>query len=154
MTTQTSYSERMPVAFAGQMAGSDYETVSKNVETAAGIGFGLAVSQGVGDKGIVLGGQSEDFVGVTIKDITLVHAVASLDKYVQYETAGVIRRGQVWVQVGSAVAAGDVAHFNASTGVLSNAGGETIAGSRFETSAGSGEMALLYLSGAQNLAAS
>jgi hypothetical protein len=154
MTTQTTYSERQRKAFPGQTFGSDFEDVSRICETAAGIGFGLAVSQGSFDKGVVLGGASEDFVGISTKDITLVHALASLDKYVQYENMGVRRRGMVWVTAGSAVSNGDAVHFNATTGALSNAGGELLQGARWETSALSGEVALVYLSGYQNMAAS
>lgn len=154
MTTQTTYSERMPKAFAGQTYGSDYEDVSRIVETAAGIGFGLAVSRGTSDKGVVLGGQSESFVGITLKDITLVHSVANLDKYIETENCGVRRRGFIWVTVSGAVAMGDAVHYNATTGVISNSGGELVQGAVFESSALNGEVALVYLSGFQKMAAS
>lgn len=153
MVTQTQYSERMPIGYEGQMQGSDYDTVTGIVETVAGIGFGKAVSQGVGDKGIVLGGQSEDFIGITIKDITLVHLLADIDKYSQYENAGVMRRGLMYVVVGVAVGNGDAVHYDAATGAFSNTGGELLAGAVFRSSALAAGLALVYLPGTGKYAA-
>lgn len=147
MTTQTSYSENIGKAQAGQLNGCDFNAVTGIVETGAGIGFGKAVSQGVADKGIVLGGQSEDFLGITIRDVTL--EITDADKYADTKNAGVLTRGQIWVLTGGAVAAGGVVKYNASTGVLSGSG-EIVTGARWVTSAGSGELALVELAGTQN----
>jgi hypothetical protein len=47
----------------------EHSVTTRLCETTAGIGFGLAVSQGTGDKGCILGGSA--FIGVTVRDIAL-----------------------------------------------------------------------------------
>jgi hypothetical protein len=153
-TTQTSYSERIPEALPGLIKGSDYDTRTGICETAAGIGFGLAVSKGVGDQGAVIGGASEFFLGISVRDVTLVHPAATVDKYIEDENMGILSRGTIWVTTGGAVSAGNAVHFNATTGVLSAAGGELLQGARWDTSAASGELAVVRLSGYNNMAAS
>lgn len=145
--TQSSYSERMDPARAGMISGSDYDTDTGIVETVAGIGFGLAVSQGAADKGIIIGGTRLGFVGITVRDVTLESAQS--DKYVRYQNAGVLSRGNVWVAPAVAVSRNDPVHFDATTGVLSNTGGQgPINGARWVTSAaGTGDLALVELSG-------
>src|SRR4051812_27977685 len=92
---QTTYSETIRRALAGTIYGTDFETLTGICETAAGIGFGLPVGQGVADKGVVLAGASNIFIGVTVRDVTLIHALADLDKYVENENVGILRRGHI-----------------------------------------------------------
>jgi len=47
----------------------EHSVTTRLCETTAGIGFGLAVSQGTGVKGCILGGSA--FIGVTVRDIAL-----------------------------------------------------------------------------------
>lgn len=147
-TVQSTYGRRMPHGTAGMAADmTGWDADSRICETAAGIGFGLAVSQGVGDNGAVLGGNQ--FVGISVRDITLAHATA--DKYAQYDNMGVLFAGDVWVTVASGdVEAGEIAKYDTTTGAISSASGTTIAGARFMTSAATGELAILRLTGAQD----
>jgi hypothetical protein len=149
---QTTYVEGIRRALAGTIYGTDYETITGLVETAAGIGFGLPVGQGVADKGVVLAGASNKFIGVTVRDVTLIHATADLDKYVENENVGILRRGMIWVTASIAVAAGDAVHYDTTTGAWSNTGGATITNAKWVKSAGAGEVGLIYLSGIQKMA--
>ena len=139
-TVQSSYSERIDKARAGMIGGSDFNTRTGVVETAAGIGFGLGVSQGAGDQGIILGGSA--FVGISVRDVAV---GAEKTKYEQYMNAAFLTRGQIWVTVLTAVVAGAAVKYDTSTGVIDDATGTTIPGARFVTSAGAGELALVEL---------
>lgn len=151
MAIQTTYSENIRAGLPGLVVGSDYNIDTGNVETAAGIGFGLAVSQGAADKGIIIGGTLAGFRGITVRDVTLESAQA--DEYSQYQNAGVLVRGKIWVTVGAAVAAGDPVHFVAATGAFTNTGDVgPILGARYVTSAALNGLALVELSGYQRSA--
>jgi hypothetical protein len=148
---QTTYPSVMPIAVPGMpatMTGWDADT--KIVETVAGIGFGVAVSQGVSDKGIIIGGAK--FRGVTYRDVTLVPTPTVTDIYPRYASAGVMVRGDIWVLVGAdAVTAGDLAAYIPATGVITKTTGAgtptAIAGGRFTRGAAAGGLALLRLAG-------
>lgn len=144
---QTTYSENMAIAFPGMPADADHSVDTRICETAAGIGFGVAVSQGAADKGALIGGASAAvFVGVTVKDITVID-----DEYAQYDNMGVMYRGTIWVTVGGDVTDGGDVTFASTTGVLSSAAASgsqfAIAGARWMTTASSGGLAKLRLSG-------
>lgn len=149
---QTTYTENQPIALPGMPADADYSADTRICETAAGIGFGVAVSQGSADKGALIGGASAAvFVGVTIADKTI-NNDGGADGYNQYDNMGVMYRGTIWVQVPTAVNDGDDVTFNGTTGVLSSAaagaGQFAIAGARWMTTASNGGFAKLRLSGA------
>jgi hypothetical protein len=106
------------------------------VETPAGIGFGLAVSQGAKETGCVLGGAT-NFIGLTVRDITLVRSpidplasgLAPLDVYPQYSNAGIRSRGHIWVMAGADVNPGDPLFYSAGSGVFGATGGVSGIGS-------------------------
>lgn len=111
---QTTYSEDIPKGFPGMVAqGGPSDRISREVEDAAGIGFGVAVFRGTGDRQITAT-PSADFVGVTIVDKTtagfvsgtVVNNGAAADNYPQKSTAAVMVRGVIWVTAGANVAAG------------------------------------------------
>lgn len=149
---QSTYSENQAAAYAGMIADmSTADVDSRNCETAAGIGFGLAVGQGSADKGVVLGASGAAvFVGISVRDITLVNDVG--DEYQENDIVGVLTRGDIWVTAGGQVAPGNDVTFASTTGVLSSTGTSgsqfAIAGARWMTSAGSGELAIVRLGGA------
>jgi len=150
-TVQSTYSENIAAAVAGMPADADYHADTRVCETAAGIGFGLAVGQGTSAKeGKLDAAADTDFVGVTIRDKTLVND--SEDLYEQYENMAVMTRGDIWVTTGASVSAGDDVTYVKSTGVLSSAAASgtqfAITGARWMTTAGSGALAILRLGGA------
>lgn len=144
---QTAYSERMPKGAAGLIASmTNYDSVSRIVETEAGIGFGLAVSRGTNPRGIVIGGTLAAFQGALIRDPTL--EAGNEDKAQQNSIAGVMRKGEMWVTAGAAVTAGDPVHFNATTGAFLPSGEQgPIVGAEWLDTAASGELARIYLAG-------
>jgi hypothetical protein len=70
VVVQSTYAPQMQPGLVGNIVDMTAASVqSWNNETAAGIGFGLAVSQGANDSGCVLGGAK--FVGLTVREVTL-----------------------------------------------------------------------------------
>lgn len=146
---QTTYQENLDAARAGMIAGSDFDVETGNVETAAGIGFGLAVAQGtLSDNGIILGGTTTTFRGVSVRDIA---AGAEQDENAQYQNIGVLVRGEIWVTVSSDVAANAAVYFTAADGIFTDVSGGNVLvkGARFVTSALNGGLAKIKLSGLQ-----
>ncbi|MFE0754166.1 hypothetical protein ACFW16_09455 [Inquilinus sp. NPDC058860] len=149
---QNSYSETMRPATAGMVANlTNADADSRIVETAAGIGFGLAVGQGGAARGAVLGAAAAaGFVGISIRDVVL--DPADGDTYRQGASIAVLTEGDIWVVTGSAVAAGDNVVFEAATGILSSLPADAthfaIAGARWMTAAAGSGLAVLRLGGA------
>lgn len=149
MALQTTYSTTMRPGLPGMVQNMiPYDADTRICETAAGIGFGLAVSQGAADDGAVLGGASAAvFVGVSMRDITLEGAQG--DSYALGQNMGVMTKGDIWVTVSGAVTAGGDVTFNGTTGALGSAavgaGQFAIAGARWMTGAADGGLAVLRL---------
>ena len=109
---QTTYTERQPIAVAGMPATMEtWDGDTGIVETVAGIEFARAVAQGTNDNGIITAGAT-NFTGVTYRDITLIHANPSFYGYIQGESAGVMTRGDIWVDVFEAVTTKDPVGYN------------------------------------------
>lgn len=147
MAVQTNYSAVMAAAYAGMIASTEpNELISRNVETAAGIGFAVPVIQGAADNGCDLVSAAVDAViGITVRDQSVTG-----DKFEQYDSALLMRKGPIWVTVTDAggVAAGDDVWVKVADGTFSNAdagasGSIKLPGCRWETSAANGELALL-----------
>lgn len=137
---QSTYSRYMSAGSPGVFATtSGWDVDTKQAE--GNIAFGLACSKGSADDGAVLGGNL--FIGISVRDITLVHTTA--DRYEAGDNMGVAIEGDIWVRVGGNVTAGQQAHYDATTGVLSASGGVAIAAAKFETSALSGALAVVRL---------
>lgn len=161
---QSTYTEGMRAPAPGTISGSDYDTITGNCETAAGIPFGVAVATGTvsthGDKATVIGGALATFKGIAVRDITLAPSSASQDKYLERGNMTILRRGQIWVEPREAVVANDPVYFIAATGVLSNSASGALGpinGARWVTSStnntdGAGRRAEVYLPGLQKLA--
>lgn len=136
---QTVYDEHQPAAVAGMVANMrSWDAITRLCETEDGIGFGLAVGRGANDNGCVLAGAIDKFLGVSKRDVTLVHSsAANVDKYVETENVGIHTTGEIWVQVTGTPGPDDPVHFNATTGVFAASGGTgPVLGARWmETSA-------------------
>jgi hypothetical protein len=154
---QPTYQRYLTVGQNGMLADETvWASDTRIVETAAGIGFGLAVSQGaLSDRGCVIGGST--FVGVTRADQTLARADLStpsgpstlaLDTYLQYDNAGILTMGDIWVNCYASVTPATTVTFSATTGQLGLAG-TTITHARWMTtavgSAGTPVLAVLRL---------
>ena len=146
---QTTYTRYQPVAQNGMLASEiNWSADTRIVETAAGIPFGRAVSQGTNDDGCVIGGSA--FVGVTRADPTLPQAagLTTVDTYLQYDNVGVLVTGDIWVYAYAAVTPATAVVFEAATGKFGIAG-TTPADARWMTtaagSAGTPVLAVLRL---------
>ncbi len=151
MSAQTSYAIQQAVAYAGLLyAQAPHDIISRDVETVAGIGFGIAVSRGTDkDRQIILGGD-DTFIGVTIRDLAREGAAnTAAIKYSEKESAAVLRDGYVWVVCPSGCVPGDQANYVDATGVIDSgaagAGETNIVGATFETTAAAGELAVLRI---------
>ncbi len=130
----------MPLGLPGMIAEGQQvkDVVSKRVTTAA-VAFGRVVGRdGVIDGAVKLGGTG--FEGIAIIDKTRVG-----DEYIVGEMAGILRKGTVWVTASTAVDPGDAVTFTAATGVIGDGLATTIAGAKFETSGGIGDLVRVYL---------
>jgi|SRR5215471_4932267 len=151
VAVQTTYTATIQPGAEGQQ-GTMYEddaVDSRNCETAAGIAFGRAVSEGANAGGAVLGGATR-FIGITVRDITLVAKQGqTVDLYQQYQEMGVVLKGEIWVRPVAAVTHGSPATYDSTTGQLNPAtAGVAIPASRYITSASAGQLALLQLTAA------
>jgi hypothetical protein len=146
MTVQTEYRENLKKGTPGLIQGTDYNTQSVIVETAAGIAFGKPVSKGTGETGVVLGGAVAGFRGITVRDVAL---GAETDTYAQYKTASILKRGTIMVEAGAdGIAAGDDVYYNATTGVWSNSAGGNVGPilrARFASGGDTGDIVLVEL---------
>ena len=136
------YKSQPDVGVAGSIATTENRDIkSRTVEDAAGIAFGLAVAQGANDKGIraVKAGDTK-FVGITALDLS------SRDdaKFVQYESARILKKGGIWVEVTEDVKAGDDVAVDLATGKF-NKSGAKYPNARFETSGVAGGLAQVEL---------
>lgn len=150
-TTQTTYSETTRSALPGQVANmTNYDADTRVCETAAGIGFGVAVSQGTAANGALIGGASAAvFAGISVRDVTL--PPSNSDVYAEGDNMAVMTEGDIWVTTGGDVTVGGDVTFNSTTGVLSSAAASgtqfAISGARWMTAASSGSIAVLRMSG-------
>lgn len=149
---QTTYPVTMQPGVEGQVATQldDDNSETRICETAAGIPFGRAVSEGANARGAVLGGATK-LIGLTVRSITEVPigAITTADLYLDNSNMAVMLEGDMWVRVVAAVTHGSPATYSSSTGQLNPASaGVAIAGSRYLTSAGAGALALLRLTAA------
>ena len=141
---QTTYTRYLKPGFPGMLADEvNFAADTRTVETAAGIGFGLAVSQGTNQAGCILGGSA--FVGITRADPTLVHAEGgTVDKYVQYDSAAVLVIGDIWVYAPGADV-GEAVNYNTTTGALTSGAGTALTNARWMTSADADGLAVVRL---------
>ena len=121
---QSTYTSNIPQAVAGMVANmNQYRIASRNVETVAGVGFGLVVGKGAADRGIVIGGPVNLVVGVTVRDVTL--RPDTPDVYARFSLAGVLEFGDIWVTTSATVVAGNDVTYDNTTGIL---GTQAVAG--------------------------
>jgi len=144
MSVQTTYADNIPVGYAGGLVNEEPKTlISRNVEDAAGIAFGLAVMQGTEDKGCVVGDGS-DFLGVTVRDQSV--DPAAPNTFEENSNARIITEGVIWVANSGGVSAGDPVVALAA-GALGTGTSPIVENARWDTTALDGELAQLRLVG-------
>lgn len=104
---QTTYPDGIAEGFAGLVADQRPQSRRSSIcQDAAGVAFGKPAFRGTLD-GTFTGLLAADettarFLGVTIADVT-----QAADLYPQYETAGILEKGPIWVTTAVAVTQGD-----------------------------------------------
>jgi len=145
MAVQETYLDNMAAAYNGMVANTEPSVlVSKEVETTAGVGFGVPVIQGTADGQCdVVAASTNDVIGITVRDQS-----TTSDTFSVKDTALLIRKGVIWVTVTDAggVSAGDDVWVLVSNGTFSNADAGTdgsikLAGCRWETTGANGALA-------------
>jgi hypothetical protein len=125
----------------------DYNAISRNCATAAGIPAARAVSQGTADTDCVLGGTANGFLGLAILDPTLINpATVAPETYMQYNEIGILTKGEMFACCVVACAAGDPLSFVAADGTLTNTGAVVVPGGRWKfTRATPGDLNVVQL---------
>jgi hypothetical protein len=142
MALQTTYDDNIPAAYAGALVNTEHKVlISRTVEDAAGLAFGLAVMQGTNDKGCVVS-DGTSFLGVTVRQYS--SNAKTPDLFAQYESARLATKGVIWVANNGGVSAGDPVSL-LPAGELGTGGSVEIAGARWDTTAADGELAQLRL---------
>jgi len=129
-TVQSTYSENIGTARAGMIANEEpVVLISRTVADSAGIGFGKVVQEAATD-GTKDGQCTADldtsdmdaytFLGITVRERSVRPETPS--KFAQYESARIMRKGIIWVEVTGAVKAGEDVTVTLSSGVLGTAG--------------------------------
>ncbi len=117
---QTTYADTIAKGFPGMVAnGETSNRISRTVEPAAGIAFGVPVYRGSGDHGCTnTVGTLATFLGWTIA--TAAQAVAAgqdADEYQQYDTAAIMTSGAIYIAVKGAVTDGAAITVGAGAGL-------------------------------------
>lgn len=106
---QTSYTETVPAGFAGMVAdGSTSNRISRTIEDAGGIAFGVPASRGALDHGCTATTTTAAAIlGFTIATSALaLTAGGTADKYPQYANVAIMTGGAIYVAVKGAVTDG------------------------------------------------
>lgn len=147
-TTAASYGSTLTKAEAGAKYDIRPDVVSSRAAEEA-IPFGRAVTYGTNpDKECqVVDAAGDKFLGVALKQQTIVVADGATPGYAQYDTVSVLEEGAAWVEVTSDVAAGAAAYVDVSNGKFTDVSTDNLAvpGGTFETSAVSGGLAVLKI---------
>jgi hypothetical protein len=151
MSAQTSYDIRQGKAYAGLIfAQAPHDIVSRAVETAGGIAFGVAVTRGTDADKQIVPAASADFLGITIRSLEKEGGTAGAIQWNAKETAGVMRSGYIWAVCPTGCVQGDAVIYAEGTGVLDSgaagAGSTSLDGASWETTAVAGELAVVRLS--------
>jgi hypothetical protein len=142
---QSTFGEDPAAGYPGMVAnGETSDRITRTIEDAAGIGFGVAAFRGSGDHGCTATvGTSATFLGVTLASSTApLVAGQTADTYAQYANVPIMSAGAVWVTAGEAVADGSQVYADATTGAFVDTSTSNIllTGWFFDTTAASGAL--------------
>jgi len=105
MTHQTSYNDAPEIGRPGDLVnGEEFNTLSRVVETAAGVGFGVPVARGNADLGCIAFAASTKFLGITRRDKAA--SPKDGDKFAQHRTAAILDDGVIFGLAGAALSDG------------------------------------------------
>ncbi len=154
---QSTYSETIGAARVGQIVNEEpVVLISRTVADAAGIEFGKVVQEAATD-GSKDGQCTADldtadmnattYLGITVRERSV--RPETPNKFGQYESARIMRKGVIWVAVAAAVNAGEDVTVTLATGVLGTAavgaGVVAIPNARWDSSTAGAGLAKLRL---------
>lgn len=145
MAIQTTYNETLASGKAGSIVNTEPKTlISRTVENADGVDFGLAVSQGTADSGChkTTTGDTK-ILGIAVRDRSV--NPETPNKFAQYDSARVMTKGVVLVTANATVAAGDPVHVVVADNTFTNTGGVQITNARYDSSGTSGDLVAVRL---------
>jgi hypothetical protein len=121
ITVQSSYLSSVPTGFVGMVVdGETQNRISRTVEDAAGIAFGIACFRGTGNHGTTATPAANKFLGISIADAGQVPGLGdTADTIAQYKTIALLNEGVIFVQGSVAVAQGDPVYVT-SAGAFTN----------------------------------
>lgn len=141
ITVQSNYSNSIPTGFAGMVYdGEPSNRISRTVEDAAGIAFGIACFNGAGDHGCTATPAAGKFQGIAIADAGQVPGLGeTADTIAQYRTIALLNEGVIWVNASVAVAKGDLAYVTAGKAITNVLTSNTAIPAKFDaTTTGAG----------------
>lgn len=112
ITVQSSYPNTVPTGFAGMVVDGEVSNrISRTVEDAAGIAFGVACFRGAGGHGCTATPTANKFMGVAIADAGQVPGLGeTADTIAQNKSLALLNEGVIWVSASVAVNQGDAAY--------------------------------------------
>ena len=116
---QTTYDEKLDQGRAGQLANAELcNLISRTIEGAAGVGFGICVERGTHDKGCTVfdGGTP---LGISVRERSV--DANNPNGFKQYDTIRVITKGPIFADAPVAVTAGDPVYVLDADGTFHNA---------------------------------
>lgn len=100
-TVQSTYSETFRKGFPGMVANSEVENSISRVLQTGNLIFGVPVIKGNLDNNCVIAVTTGLFLGISIRDVTLLHATP--DRYEAPDNVGILNEGVIWVTAGGNV---------------------------------------------------
>lgn len=160
MSGQSTYDINHPVAYAGQIyAGFPNEVISRSVETATGVSFGIIVSRGTDADKQCLRGGTTSILGVTVRTLNQEGAANTGNVFYPVEsTAAVLRDGYIYAACPTGCVPGDAVNFVETTGVLDSGAAASIAETTlddcfWDSTTAAGGIAILRVKNVENITA-
>lgn len=146
MANQTVYNADHKTAIAGMVADTSLATIVSRTVQGDDVAFGTAVKLGTADR-TVTNVETDDtaIYGFAVRSQAL---EAEANAYSAGDTAAIMLQGPIWVEVGANVADGNPVFVTVATGAITGASGAgkvAVSGASFETTATSGNLALVRI---------
>lgn len=134
ITVQSTYPSTPAIGFAGMVKnGEKSNRISRTVEDAAGMAFGVAAFRGSGDHGCTGTPAANKFLGIVMADVGQVPGLGNTaDTLAQYTTATLLNEGVIFVQGSLAVNQGDQVYVTAGGAFTNVSTSNTLIPARFD----------------------
>ena len=152
-TYQTTYGNAPAVGLPGQIANEELANIiSRTVETSGGLNFGQPAARSAtaaNENSCRLMASGAVFLGIAVLNRAVLADADDPDNYPQYQPAGLMTQGTIYVTAGGTVVPGDDVTWNTSTGRFSTTAADgtnlAIPEARFESNGGNGDPVIISL---------